>query len=241
MAARAPDAINIPLVTNGSGGAAVAGAAPSAGAAAGAVSDWLRSLRKTWDAVTRMLASSRFSSAFFALLPSLYCFGVLIYANVQLGKDLAACFVAAGAAGYPASSPASWAANWAALYSASASAALTSSMNNFVGALTGCACTASLASLLAIWQKWPGVLSFWTWTVEVLKDWYIVTFTILLFSWQSIFLSVASYLTVYNTAFFSSLSYSTLSIMVSIVLPAIFAWQLAASVVTRQRMIFSGE
>jgi len=245
--AAAPETMEATLVAAGGGrqgAAAGAGGGAGGGAiAAGAVSDWLRSVRKTWDAVTRMLASSRFSSAFFAALPSLYMFGVLIYANVQFSKDLSACFVAAGLAAEPASRAEYWVQLWSNLYSVTASNALTRSMNTFVGALTGVACAASLASILAIWQKWPGVLSAWTWTVEVLKDWFIVTFAILLCSWQSVFAAFAPYApySQYNVAFFTSLSNSTLGIMVSVLLPAIFVWQLTASVATRQRMIFSGE
>ena len=73
-------------------------AASTAASGAAAASDWLRSARRTWDAVTRLLASSRFSSAFFALLPSFYCIGVLIYINAQLAKDCVACVATASAA-----------------------------------------------------------------------------------------------------------------------------------------------
>ena len=216
-------------------------AAPAAAAvpAAAAASDWLRSARKTWDAITRMLASSRFSSAFFALLPSLYAIGVLIYINVQLAKDLVACTVsAAAAAGIQVSRD-----NAYSFTTASYGLGLVvSSLTTLIGALTGVATAASLASLLAIWQKWPGVLSFWTWTAEVLKDWFIVTFAILLFSWQSVFATAGSYVSsAISSAFVTALSQCTLGIMVSVMLPAIFVWQLAVSVVTRQRMIFSGE
>ena len=214
-------------------------AAPAAAAvpSAAAASDWLRSARKTWDAITRLLASSRFSSAFFALLPSLYAIGVLIYVNTQLAKDLVACTVgAAAAAGVQVSS------NTAYSFTTANYGLVVSSLTTLIGALTGVATAASLASLLAIWQKWPGVLSFWTWTAEVLKDWFIVTFAILLFSWQSVFATAGSYVSsAISSAFVASLSQCTLGIMVSVVLPAIFVWQLAVSVVTRQRMIFSGD
>ena len=214
-------------------GAHVAGAAAGAAAA----SDWLRSARRTWDAITRTLASSRASSAFFAMLPSLYAIGVLIYVSVQLAKDLVACTVSAAAAGgYSVTSAGAYS------YTATSFGLLISSLTTLLGALTGVAVAASLASLLAIWQKWPGVLSFWTWTAEVLKDWIIVTFAILLFSWNSVFTTAGSYYSSsLNQAFVTSMSYCTLGIMVSAVLPAIFVWQLAVSVVTRQRMIFSGE
>ena len=212
-------------------------AAPAAVPSAAAASDWLRSARKTWDAITRLLASSRFSSAFFALLPSLYAIGVLIYVNTQLAKDLVACTVgAAAAAGVQVSS------NTAYSFTTANYGLVVSSLTTLIGSLTGVATAASLASLLAIWQKWPGVLSFWTWAAEVLKDWFIVTFAILLFSWQSVFATAGSYVSsTISSAFVTSLSQCTLGIMVSVMLPAIFVWQLAVSVVTRQRMIFSGE
>ena len=212
-------------------------AAPAAVPSAAAASDWLRSARKTWDAITRLLASSRFSSAFFALLPSLYAMGVLIYVNTQLAKDLVACTVgAASAAGVQVSSNAAYS------FTTANYGLVVSSLTTLIGALTGVATAASLASLLAIWQKWPGVLSFWTWTAEVLKDWFIVTFAILLFSWQSVFATAGSYVSsAISSAFVTALSQCTLGIMVSVMLPAIFVWQLAVSVVTRQRMIFSGE
>jgi hypothetical protein len=56
-----------------------------------------------------------------------------------------------------------------------------------------------------------------------------------------VFAGVAPYLQQLNSAFIESLSASTMGIMVSVLLPAIFVWQLSASVLTRQRMIFSGE
>ena len=205
------------------------------GAAGTAVSDWLKSARKTWDALTRALASTRYSSAFFASLPSIYMIALITYVNVQFAKDLAGCVDAAYVAANPAmnyqrTSPFLF-------------APIISPMNTFVGSLLGVALAASLASILAIWQKWPGVLSFWTWTVEVLKDWFIVTFIILLFSWASAFTSASNYAQAYyqNSAGIASLSTCTLNIMVSMMLPAIFVWQISASVMTRQRMIFSGE
>jgi len=206
-------------------------AASTAASGAAAASDWLRSARRTWDAVTRLLASSRFSSAFFALLPSFYCIGVLIYVNAQLAKDCVACVATASAAS---------GAGYAAL--ASGFAVLVSSLTSLVGALAGVAFSASLASLLAIYMKWPGVLSFWTWTAEVIKDWLLVTYIIFLFSWQSVFSASAGFVIPNtNAAFVASFSYCTVGIMVSVMLPAILVWQLAVSVVTRQRMIFSGE
>ena len=205
-----------------------------AGAAGAAVNDWLRSARKTWDALTRALASTRISSGFFASLPSLYMIGLIIYVNAQFAKDVAACVDAA----YRAASPnGSIPKTNPFLFSP-----IISPLNTFVGSLLGVSLAASLFSILAIWQKWPGVLSFWTWTVEVLKDWFIVTFVILLFSWASAFSTAQNYY--YNgqsSAVLSSLSTCTLNIMVSMMLPAIFVWQISASVVTRQRMIFSGD
>ena len=206
-----------------------------AGAAGAAVNDWLRSARKTWDALTRALASTRISSGFFASLPSLYMIGLIIYVNAQFAKDVAACVDAA----YRAASPnGSIPKTNPFLFSP-----IISPLNTFVGSLLGVSLAASLFSILAIWQKWPGVLSFWTWTVEVLKDWFIVTFIILLFSWASAFSTAQTYFAYsgQNASIISSLSTCTLNIMVSMMLPAIFVWQISASVVTRQRMIFSGD
>ena len=208
-----------------------------AGAAGAAVNDWLRSARKTWDALTRALASTRISSAFFAYLPSLDMIGLIIYVNVSFAKDLAACIDAAYRIANPGSGGSMSQATSPYIFSL-----IRSPLNTFVGSLLGVSLAASLFSILAIWQKWPGVLSFWTWTVEVLKDWFIVTFIILLFSWASAFSTAQNYY--YNgqsSAVLSSLSTCTLNIMVSMMLPAIFVWQISASVVTRQRMIFSGD
>jgi hypothetical protein len=206
-----------------------------AGAAGTAVTDWLRSARKTWDALTRALASTRFSSAFFASLPSIYMIGLIIYINVQFAKDLAACVDAA----YRAASPNGSSPQKTSAYLFSP---ILSPFNTFIGSLLGVSLAASLASILAIWKKWPGVLSFWTWTVEVLKDWFIVTFIILLFSWASAFSTAQTYaFNDQNVAILSTMSTCTLNIMVSMMLPAIFVWQISASVTTRQRMIFSGE
>ena len=217
--AAAAEALDTRLAAPAPGGAA--GGAAAGGVAA--ASDWLRIARKRWDAFTRMLASSRFSSAFFAMLPALYAIGVLIYINVQLAKDIVACtLVAAAAAQYRVNSESAY------TFTTANYGLVVSSLTTLIGALTGVATAASLASLLAIWQKWPGVLSFWTWTAEVLKDWFIVTFAILLFSWQSVFATAGTYVSSsYSSTFVTSLSHCTLGIMVS--------------VVTRQRMILSGD
>jgi hypothetical protein len=108
-------------------------------------------------------------------------------------------------------------------------------MISYIGAVAGVEITAAMLGLVAIWQKWPGVLSFVAWTVTVFEHFFIVLFISLLLSWSSMFASF--FQNTLNVSFGSA----TLSIVTGILLPAILVWQLSASVLTRQRMIFSGE
>ena len=192
------------------------------------VSDWTSGLRKTWDAITRLLSSSRCSSAFFALLPAFYVSGMLIYINTQLQTDLVNALAAA------TSNNTAIVANCGPYLTATV---LT--MTNYLGAIAGVAITASLASVLAIWQKWPGVLSFFTWVTEVLGHFLLVLFISLLCGWTRAFASVSAYFNI-SAAANASFSTATLNIMVAMLLPACCVWQLSASVMTRQRIAFSG-
>jgi len=163
--------------------------APAASAGAAGAADWLRSARKSWDAVTRFLASSRVSAGFFSALPALFSISVVVYVNVGLAADLnrAAC-LGAGAGQCPNG----------VFYNMGGYnliTAITGALNYFVGVFTGVTLVCSLANLLALWRQWPGVLSFWNWVVVVLKDWLLVTFAIVLCVWRSTFFSVAGFFT----------------------------------------------
>ena len=231
----------------GAGASPVASAAAATAAGAAAVSDWLRTSRAAWDSFARILASSRVSSSFFATLPSIYAISILIYISVRLSADISACVVAAY---YGNTEPPSWAKQNA------PPAGVTLAVGSLVsvaGAFTGVALVCTLASITAIIMKWPGVLSFWTWVIEVIKDWFIVTFSILICTWQPAFAKIAPYIGVDNInniknidpamweRVAATLATSTMAIMVGLLLPAILILQLSTSVVTRQRMIFSGE
>ena len=215
--------------------------AASAAAATAAVSDWLRTSRAFWDSFTRLLASSRISSAFFSTLPSLYALGILIYISSRLAQDIIACVVAAtSSTEYRVTS-----ADLTRVMSPFLDPVV-GSIVNIAGVFLGVMLICTIASIFAIAFKWPGVLSFWTWVIEVVKCWFIVTFSILICTWQAAFAKVASQIGMhswegYTSSITSTLANGTMGIMVGLLLPAILTLQLATSVMTRQRMIFSGE
>lgn len=200
------------------------------------MSDWLRSARRTWDAITRVLAATRVSSAFFALLPCLYALGVIVYINVGLAKDLAKAFVTANAVHLDPASASAYIAQAPATFNG-----VVQALNAFVGTLTAVVSVGSVLNVVAIWRKWPGILSFFTWTSEALKCWLLVSYIMLLCSWQSAF----SYVSVWYGGAPSGPAYTLGTILLGILsglfLPAIVVWTLSVSVLIRQRMIFSGE
>jgi len=208
--------------------------APSTSHAAAPANDWLKPFRKTWESVTRLLASHRGSSAFFCLLPALYLSGVLIYISAQLANDLCIA-VSLAIPGDFSRRPRPTVDEVRASAYGVAILSLVQSMISYIGAVAGVEITAAMLGLVAIWQKWPGVLSFVAWTVTVFEHFFIVLFISLLLSWSSMFASF------FQNTLNASFGSATLSIVTGILLPAILVWQLSASVLTRQRMIFSGE
>jgi len=142
--------------------------------------DWTKGCRLTWIALNRTFAASKYSAAFFAILPSLYISGVMIAINVKLGGGNNPMFV----------------------YQLQIVQALT----QFFGIIAGFTYFFNLLAVVSIFKRWPGLLSLCAWTQEVLEHFFVVSFIILLLLVGYISSLISLYRVDWNTIYMTILS-----------------------------------
>ena len=172
--------------------------------------DWTKGCRLTWIALNRTFAASKYSAAFFAILPSLYISGVMIAINVKLG----------GGGNNPMF-----------VYQLQMVQALT----QFFGIIAGFTYFFNLLAVISIMKRWPGVLSFCAWTQEVMEHFFVVSFIILLLLVGYISSLISAYRVDWNIIYGSFLSP-----LFACFFFAIISFALSASVSVAFRIQLSG-
>lgn len=194
----------------------------AAATTAAAVSDWLKGPRRLWAAAVGLLARSQLATHFFVLLPSLYISGVLIYISTGLGTTLCT------------DMGREWLSNCVQFLQPTTNALL-----GLFGVLAGLTYIVLIPAQLAVYARWPGVLSLCAWQTGVMGHWYLMTLVLLTLAAGRVISQYHDFLSGGYQA--SNLLFTFLKVLWGVFFPACFVWGLSAEVMAKRRQELSGE
>jgi hypothetical protein len=204
--------------------AATPAASPSPSAllspGAAAATDWLKGPRRWWNAAVGFIAQSQVATHVFVLLPSLYLSGVLIYISTGLGASLCAGLQSAATPSCVA-----------------AMAPITNAVLSAFGVLAGLTYVVLIPAEMAVYWRWPGVLSLSAWATGVMGNWFVMTLVLFTLAATNIFAQFTYLPGNYATAFL----FTFMRVLWGVFLPACFVWGLSAEVMAKRRLALSGE
>jgi hypothetical protein len=188
------------------------------------VSDWLKGPRRLWAAAVGLLARSQLATHFFVLLPSLYISGVLIYISTGLGVTLCGDMFPASGYGHT--------------YCIKSIEPATNALLGLFGVLAGLTFIVLIPAQLAVYKRWPGVLSLCAWQTGVMGHWYLMTLVLLTLAAGKAISQFDIYLA---TGQAGLLLFTSLKVLWGAFFPACIVWGLSAEVMAKRRQELSGE